>query len=429
MIIRAIKKNGLGAKIGLQVGDDLIKINQHPIGDLIDYRFYASDPILHLEVRRNGLTLNFEVELSPTATLGLEFDEFKYRTCANKCIFCFIDQNPPGLRPSLYFKDEDYRLSFLYGNYVTLTNVQQADLDRIVAQRLSPLYVSVHATEWEVRRVLLGINKPDHLLEKLRYLAEHRIEIHAQVVLCPGINDREQLEKTIFDLSELFPAVQSVVVVPVGLTKHRAHLPLLKPVGIEDARLVLYQIGKLQQIFRARFSSHFVYPADEFFLQTGQPIPSADYYDGYPQIEDGVGMVRLLLENLPKVRRRLPKKLPRPTKITLVTGMLAGDLLERAVIPLLQPIENLEVQLVRVPNRFFGKQVTVVGLLTGQDIWAALKTEEENNPVLLPKKCLNYDGLFLDDWTVADLAAKLQRPIVLVDDYFSNLPKILKTDL
>ncbi len=426
MKIKSVQDKSIGAEIGLRPGDDLIEINGHPIRDLIDYRFYENDEFLEMSVRRNGETLSYEIEKDPYDSLGLEFPELKFKACGNHCVFCFTDQNPKGLRKSLYFKDEDYRLSFLYGNYTTLTNVKQADLDRMVEQHLSPLYVSVHATDWETRRRLLGIKRPDHLLEKLEFLVAHGIEIHTQIVLCPGINDGAVLQKTLSDLRALFPGVRSTAVVPLGLTKHRTTLPPLEPVTDAYARRFLTEILKWQKKFLKEIGTRFVFASDEFFLRAGEPIPDETYYEEYPQLEDGVGMVRLMLENFDAVSGELPRKMRQPARITLVTGKLAGPILQESILPRLQEIDQLDAQILPVQNEFYGDSITVNGLLTGQDIHRALSRGERWGTVLLSEKLLNYDGLFLDDWTPQTVEERTGQQLVFVDDYFRNLPEILE---
>ncbi len=410
----------------MRPGDDLLEINGHPVRDLIDYRFYENDEFLQVLVRRDEHTLSFEIEKDPYDSLGLEFPELKFKACGNHCVFCFTDQNPKGLRKSLYFKDEDYRLSFLYGNYTTLTNVKQADLDRMVEQHLSPLYVSVHATHWETRRRLLGIKKPDHLLEKLEFLVAHGIEIHTQIVLCPGINDGAVLLKTLSDLRALYPGVRSTAVVPLGLTKHRQNLPPLTSVTDVYARKFLPEILELQRKYLQEIGTRFVFASDEFFLRAGEAIPGESYYEDYPQLEDGVGMVRLMLENLATVAKELPQQMPRPARVTLVTGKLAGPILEEFVLPRLREVSGLDARILPVQNDFYGDSITVNGLLTGQDIYKVVSGEDQPGTILLSEKLLNYDGLFLDDWTPRMIEQKTGRRLVFVDDYFRNLPEILE---
>jgi len=426
MKIKAVVPNSIAGEIDLRPGDNLLEINGHFLRDIIDYRFYENDDILELLVQRNGSTFTIEIEKDPYEPLGLEFSDLKFKACGNHCVFCFIDQNPKGLRKSLYFKDEDYRLSFLYGNYTTLTNVKQADLDRIVEQHLSPMYVSVHATDWPTRQFLLGIKRPDFLLEKLRFLTEHGIEVHTQIVLCPGINDGKILQKTLGDLKALFPGVRSTAVVPLGLTKHRQGLTPLQPVTDAYARTFVLEILAYQEHFLKEIGTRFVFASDEFLLRGGFEIPEESYYEDYPQLEDGVGMVRLMLENVKAVVPHLPKRLKVSRQLTLVTGQLAHPILQDAVIPHLKKIRNLTVHLLPVRNTFYGDSITVTGLLSGQDIYHALKDQKENGVVFLSEKLINYDGLFLDDWKPETIEERINRKIYLIDDYFRNLPEMLK---
>jgi len=426
MKIKAIEPNSIAEQIKLRPGDDLIEINGHPLRDIIDYRFYENDDFLKLLIRRNESTFTVEIEKDPYDPLGLEFPELHFKACGNHCVFCFTDQNPKGLRKSLYFKDEDYRLSFLYGNYTTLTNVKQADLDRIVEQHLSPMYVSVHATEWSTRQFLLGIKRPDFLLEKLRFLTEHGIEIHTQIVLCPGINDGDILLKTIDDLRALFPGVRSTAVVPLGLTKHRRGLTPLTPVSDRYAKKLVEELFVLQEKFLAEMGTRFVFASDEFLLRGGFEIPEESYYEDYPQLEDGVGMVRLMLENVREIVPRLPKRLKTARQLTVVTGELAFPILQDSIVPHLKTIPNLTVHLLPVQNTFYGSSITVTGLLTGQDIYRSLQEQNENGSVFLSEKLLNYDGVFLDDWKPEMIERRLNRKIYLIDDYFRNLPDMLK---
>ncbi|MCI0515800.1 DUF512 domain-containing protein, partial [candidate division KSB1 bacterium] len=349
------------------------------------------------------------------------FEPIRYRSCGNHCIFCFVDQNPPHLRPTLYFKDEDFRLSFLFGSYVTLTNLSRRDAARIVAQRLSPLYVSIHAVNPTVRQKLLGLRKEDHLMKKLRFLTRHRIQIHAQIVLCPGINDGPVLEDTLQQLSQFYPWLNSVAIVPLGLTQHRQSLPELAPVTPALSQSLLDWGEKLTATFYQRWKCHWLYFADEFYLTATVRIPPARRYDDFVQLENGVGMTRHFLDEFRRRARHFPHHLPHPKKITLITGTLAAPMLIKFVLPVLARITNLSVNVVAVPNQFYGASVTVSGLLTGQDIAAALANIDAGDEVGLPPNCLNYDQLFLDDWTLADLEQRTGKKVKVLNNNFSNL--------
>lgn len=420
MKIIKIEPGSIGEELELKPGDALLRINGEKINDEIDFQFYASDDYLELEIEQDGEILIYEVEKDPEETLGLEFEPFKYRSCGNKCIFCFVDQNPGGLRDSLYFKDEDFRLSFLYGNYVTLTNLKFSDAQRIVNQRLTPIYVSVHAVNLDARKKLLGIKKDDQLLKKIEYLAKNRIEIHVQIVLCPGYNDGEVLEDTVQCLSQFYPQVNSIAIVPVGLTRHRENLPMLEPVTSEISRKVIAWSDTLAKEFYSKFGQHFIYLADEFYLQIGQPLPPSVRYDAFSQFENGVGMTRAFLDDFAVFANKLPDRLSKPRSITLVSGRLMEPILRSVVINRLQQVDNLEANLVVVTNHFYGESITVTGLLTGQDICEALKNSCTGELIFLPANCLNFDGIFLDDWTVTMIEDKLERRIKVIDTNFEE---------
>lgn len=421
MKIIGFENNSLAAEAGLQVGDDLININNQKISDELDFQFYASDELLQIEVLRDGERFIFEIEKDYDESLGIIFEETKFRCCGNHCIFCFVDQNPQGLRPSLYFKDEDFRLSFLYGNYVTLTNVSRSDLKRIIRQRLSPLYVSVHSTDLNIRKLLLGITKDDHLLDKIRYLAEHRIELHAQIVLCPGINDGQSLQKTIDDLAGFYPQLKSIAIVPVGLTWHRQGLYQLASVTPDFAAALIDQMELISEQFKRIWDDHFFYLADEFYLLAGRPLPLAERYEDFPQIENGVGMTRHFIDRFKEQSFQFPHRIKADKTMTLVTGMLAAPMIETVVLPRLNQIERLNAKLKIVRNEFFGPSVTVTGLLTGQDIYQQLKDQALGDVIVLPANCINYDGVFLDDWTLEQLGQRLERPVELIDTDFIRL--------
>jgi len=344
------------------------------------------------------------------------FEPIRYRGCGNHCIFCFVDQNPKGLRQTLYFKDEDYRLSFLYGNYVTLTRASEADLRRIAEQRLSPLYLSIHALDVEIRKRMLGIQKEDHLLSKIRYLAENRIEMHGQIVLCPGLNDGSVLEQTLTGLESFYPALKSLAIVPVGLTRYRDDLPLLQPVDAKQAKNVIRQIEIFQKKYLQQWGDCFVYPADEFYLLADRAVPDSASYGDMWQIENGVGMIRSLLDSVSLSLEHYTGDME-PKLYTAITGTLAGPVLNEHIVPRIYEKTGLEIQILTVANRFYGESVTVSGLLTGQDILAALEKQAGSGPVLLPGNCLNTDGIFLDDMTPQMLTDRSHRKVMILDHF------------
>lgn len=430
MKILAIDHGSTGRRMGLQAGDEIASINGHAVRDILDYKFLIADEAVEMEIRRNGDTIIFDVDKDADDSLGLNFAPIQARRCGNDCVFCFVDQNPAGMRKALYFRDEDYRLSFLSGHYVTLTNLKQAELDRIVWQRLTPLFVSVHATDLQVRRFLLGLKKEDHLLDKIRFLTDHGIELHTQIVLCPNVNDREILRQTIYDLAEFYPRLKSVAVVPVGLTRHREGLVQLERVTVDYARRFLEIADDYAAFFHERFGTYFVYPSDEFYIMTGTPLPLADRYDAFYQKENGVGMMRALLDDFTERQiPLLPVRLSSPAKVTLVTAVLAGGILERGILPVLNRIENFFADLVIVRNQLYGESIHVTGLLTGQDIYAALKGRDLGDAVFLPRNCNSDQAVFLDDWRLSDLQNKLGVPVMTLDNDFEAMFEVLDRNL
>jgi putative radical SAM enzyme (TIGR03279 family) len=426
MKIKSIEIGSIAKELELKSGDDLVAINGNKISDEIDFRFYASEEDVELLINRNGEQLIIEIEKEYDDLLGIQLEEFRTKACGNHCVFCFTDQNPKGMRKSLYFKDEDYRLSFLYGHYTTLTNTSQKDLDRIVTQHLSPLYISVHSTDWEVRKYLFGLKRQDNLLNKIKFLVDHEIQLHTQIVLCPGINDQDQFKKTVFDLANFFPGIESIAVVPLGLTKHREKLEKLQKVTPQDAKNTLDQIQKYQKQFEEEMSSKFIFPSDEFFLCAGQDIPETNYYEGYPQIEDGVGMIRYLLETFAEIKDELPKVVSQK-QITFLSGISAYPTLKNEILPTLGKIAGLETRIIPVTNNFLGDSITVSGLLTGQDYAKTITANQVTDTVLIPSKCLNRDNLFLDDWTVEKLEQVSKCSVVLLDDFLVGLPEFLRS--
>lgn len=414
MKILAVETGGLAERLGLCPGDKLLSLNGHALADELDVRFWSAEGVRWLEVERNGQRFTVRCQGARAEELGVRLEPMRLRTCGNACVFCFVDQNPPGMRPSLYVKDEDYRLSFLHGNYVTLSNAGWHDLLRIAELRLSPLYISVHATDSALRQKLLGLRRDDRLLEKIAFLAGAGIIAHAQVVVCPGWNDGPFLVETVDTLLEFFPQVASVALVPVGLTRHRQGLVPLRPVDRALAREIVVHYEQRAEELRNLLGSYFVYLADELYLAAGHEIPPASRYEDFPQVENGAGMLRLFLDQFRKDKRRLPHALSVPTRVTVVTGKLAAPIVEQVCAEIARRVANLKLEVLPVVNRFYGQSVTVTGLLTGQDVWAALREGARGDLVLLPANCLNADGCFLDDWTPAQLSAKIERPVEVV---------------
>lgn len=419
-IISKVKQGSIAEEMELEQGDLLVSINGQPVKDLIDYRYLAADEFLEIRIKKkNGEEWILEVEKDFDEELGLDFDRAIFdsmQTCQNRCLFCFVDQMPPGVRKTLYVKDDDYRLSFLQGNFVTLTNLSDDALKRIAEMRLSPLFVSVHTTNPDLRVKMLNNKKAANILDQLRFLKESGIIVHTQIVLCPGINDDEELERTIGDLIELWPAVRSIAVVPVGLTKYRDGLSLLRQITAEEAGRLIDRMKPLQEKLRDKYGVTLVYLSDEFYLIAGRPIPPVEYYDEFEQLENGIGLVRLLYENFKEIEKEIPKEVLPPQRVTLITGYLG----EKALQPLVKKfgkVKGLSLTVKMVENKFFGKDVTVTGLLTGSDILASYKDETVNSDLLiLPAvMCRKGEKLFLDGLTPAEIEKELGVPVKVID--------------
>ncbi|MEW5899246.1 MAG: DUF512 domain-containing protein [Bacillota bacterium] len=412
--VEKVAAGGIAHQLGVEPGDRIVEINGQPVRDIVDYRFLSCGEKLNiLVVKPGGESWLLDIEKDYEDSLGLEFgprELGRIKRCRNRCIFCFLDQMPRGLRSTLYFNDDDYRLSFTQGNFITLTNVRREDLERIAGQRLSPLYISVHTTNPVLREKMLNNPRAGKIMEQLRFLAGAGIEMHAQAVLCPGINDGPELARTISDLYSLWPAVRSLAAVPVGLTRYRDKLYPLRIYNKEEAREITGLIRKWQRACRRRGGRPFVFAADEFYLLAGEPVPPAKDYAGFPQLENGVGLVRLFWDEWAAAAKKLPAGLARPRKVTVATGKLGEEIL-KPVVGRLNEIENLEVQLIGVTNRFFGETVTVAGLLTAQDLLAGLAGRKLGDLLIIPAVMLREkDDVFLDGLTLPELARRLGVP-------------------
>jgi putative radical SAM enzyme (TIGR03279 family) len=419
--IISVKKGSCAESNGIAKGDSLISIAGNQINDALDFNFYTASDGYKAEIDgRNGI---IRAEFDTGGDNGMTVEEIKIRHCGNKCVFCFIDQNPKGLRKTIYVKDEDYRFSFLYGNYFTLTNIKESELERIAEMKLSPLYISVHAINNEARKKLLGIKKDDGLIDKLRFLISQGIELHTQIVMCPGINDGEILKETIEVLGSLYPGVKSLAVVPVGLTVHRKNLPELQPVTKKSASQTIDIISKFNEKYKKETGTNFVFAADEFYLKAGIEFPEADHYEGYLQYEDGVGMARNFIDMFKDSVNSIPKKIACKTRVVAVTGELFYSVMGMYVLPEFKKVKNLDFELIRVENTLFGNSVTVAGLLSGKDIvHAAGKAVNGTDILLIPSTCLNFDGKFLDDITINDVSkmtgyrvCQLENPVELFE--------------
>ncbi len=413
-----VEPGSIAEEIGLAPGDRILAINGEKVRDLIDYKFLESDEYLSIHVKKNGCE-DWELDLEKDfdQSLGIEFgpEAFGRTThCSNKCVFCFVDQMPPGMRKTLYIKDDDYRLSFWSGYFITLTNFGNEELRRIAEQRLSPLYISVHTTNPSLREKMLGNPKAGLIMEQLRYLAGAGIEMHTQVVLCPGLNDGRELERTTADLVSLWPEIRSLAVVPVGLTKFRHGLYHLRSFTRNEARKLVRWADSKQKEYLSALDYPFIFASDEFYLLSGASLPSVERYADFPQLENGVGLTRLFLDKWENVRVNLPSE-ARPLKATLATGQL-GEKVLRTIVSRLKEIKGLDITIKVINNNFFGKEVTVAGLITGQDLVRQIEPDATGDLLVIPAVMVKKGKyVFLDGLSLPELATRLNSRIAVVD--------------
>ncbi len=461
--ISKVYADSIGSELNIEVGDILLNINGQPISDIIEYRYYISEEYLEMDIQKpDGEIWTLEIEKDYDEDLGLEFENpiiDQSKNCQNQCIFCFIDQLPKDMRKTLYFKDDDSRLSFLQGNYITLTNMKKEEIQRIIDFRISPINLSVHATDPEVRKKMLNNKNAGNILSIMEDFNEHKIKMNCQIVLCPGVNDGAVLDQTIKDLKEL-DQIQSTAIVPVGLTKYREGLFLMKPYDQKSAQEVISQVQSWQNSILQEKNRRFVHLSDEFYILGNHRFPSVEDYEGFPQIENGVGLVTkfqaeieeaLSMEarkpenNLMNQRVKHPEEINK-VRVQLVTGTLAKDFMEDMANKITQALPFLELEVVPIKNRFFGEMITVSGLVTGGDILETLKTRQrkevytnseqkpgnrQNMVTMIPKAMLKAEeNVFLDDLTVKDLEEELERKIVISQvegkDFIHNLLEIAK---
>ena len=414
-VVKRVETGSIAEEAGVQPGDVIAAVNGEPLLDILDFKYRTADDMFTVEVhKKNGDIEELEIYNDSYEQFGVEFENpliDQPRQCRNKCIFCFMDQLPPHVRPTMLFKDDDVRLSFLQGNYVTLTNLDETELERLTNMRVSPLNISVHTTDPALRCKMLGNRFAGNIMELMGRFRDHQMMMNAQIVLCPGINDGMHLKQTVFDLASLMPYIGSVSVVPVGLSKHREGLYPLKSFDSAGAAEVIRQAESWQDEFLTQFGTRLVYLADEFYLLAGSDIPSFGAYEDFPQIENGVGLIAALREEIGAVLKMdLSGKRPKPK--TIATGVLAAQTIKQFARQVQTHCMPLKVEVYPITNHFFGEDVTVTGLVCGSDIIAQLKGKPLGEELLICNSMLKDGGnLFLDDTTVADVESALGVPV------------------
>lgn len=417
--ITEVTEGSLAARAGILPGDTLISIDDNEINDVLDYRFYLTSKRITLSLSGEQGEYAVEIKKGEYDDIGLEFETplmDEKHSCRNKCIFCFIDQNPKGLRDSLYFKDDDSRLSFIHGNYITLTNMQDSDIDRIIKMRMSPINISIHTTNPELRVKMMKNKRSGEVLGYLDRFREAGLGMCGQIVLCRGVNDGEELERTLSDLKSYYPALTSVAIVPAGLTAHREGLYPLSDFSRDEAREVIATVNSVGNSCLSEYGTRMFYLADELYLKAGLPIPDANYYEDYPQIENGVGMLRSFADEYDMALEDLDAAFPgltEPRFVTVVTGVAAYPMLSSFAEHLMRRSSLLKIKVKCIVNNFFGRSITVAGLLTGKDILEQLDGEELGDAVLIPENCLKHgEDIFLCGMTVDELSAALGTPVL-----------------
>ena len=418
--ISRVLPGSIAEELEIEPGDVLLTVNDQPIEDVFDYHYYTNEEYLTVLIRKpDGEEWELEIEKEFEEDLGIEFESSlmdEYRSCRNKCIFCFIDQMPPGMRKTLYFKDDDSRLSFLQGNYVTLTNMSDHDIDRIIRYHLGPINISFQTTNPELRCKMLNNRFAGDVFPKIRRLADAGIEMNGQIVLCRGVNDKEELERSIRDMAAYLPSLRSVSVVPVGLSKYRDGLYPLEPFDAASAAEVIDTIEAWQKKIYPVYGVHFIHASDEWYLLANRPLPEEERYDGYLQLENGVGMLRLLYEEVKAEVETMEMDASWHRVLSLATGRLAALYMEKLGAMIREKLPNVTLQVYEIRNDFFGERITVSGLITAQDLIAQLKGQELGEELLLPCNMLRSgEDVFLDDLTVADVEKALQTKLRIVE--------------
>ncbi|WP_066452958.1 DUF512 domain-containing protein [Anaerotruncus rubiinfantis] len=419
VLIQSVERRSYAERAGIRPGDTLLTIDQNPVNDVLDYRFYMTNPVIELHLLRGGAAYSAQIKKGEYDDIGLEFETYlmdKQHSCKNKCIFCFVDQMPKGMRETLYFKDDDSRMSFLFGNYITLTNLTDADIDRIIKMHISPVNVSVHTTDPALRVRMMKNPNAAGSLRYLKRLTDAGIKVNTQLVLCPGYNDGEALEKSLNDLGVLYPNLQSIACVPVGLTRHREGLPALRPFDAAGAADTIERIHRFAGRMQALHGERVAYPSDEFFLKAGQPIPDAAYYGEFAQLENGVGLIALLKDEF-ETAFASDDGAEAHFDGAVVTGTAAAPLLREFAEMVCGRFSRVNIRVYPITNRFFGETINVAGLVTGGDIVSQLAGKPLGEKVLLPSVMLRHErDRFLDDMPVGELAEKLGVPVEPIDN-------------
>lgn len=417
-VIIKVEKDSIAQELGIEAGETLLAVNGQNIKDIFDYRYLIQDEYVELTIRTiNGEEYIAEIEKEEYEDIGIVFENGlmdNAKSCKNKCIFCFIDQLPKGMRESLYFKDDDSRLSFLQGNYVTLTNMSEEDINHIIFYHLSPINVSIHTTDLELRKKMLKNPNADKVLDIMKKLADAGIEMNLQVVLCRGINDGKILDKTIQDCAAFFPHAKSMSVVPIGLTKYRQNLYAMTPFDKQESQKVIAQVENWQKKLKQRIDTNFVFLSDEFYLKAEYPLPNCEHYEDFTQYENGVGMLSLLEQEFEQALKKYEQKLPKQKQniLSIATGEAAYNLIKKLCDRVVQYCPNYNIYVYQIHNDFFGEEITVSGLLTGQDIIKQLKGKELGNYLLLPDSLLRNDTtMLLDDIEIEDIEKELNITI------------------
>lgn len=416
-IIEDVVLGSIADELGVDPGDILVSINDTPVKDVIDYKYLISDEYLDVVIQKdNGEIWELEIEKDLSEDLGIIFTNpliDKAKSCQNKCMFCFIDQLPPNMRDTLYFKDDDSRLSFLQGNFITLTNMSQDDIDRIIQYRLSPINVSVHTTNPELRVKMLKNKKAGKIYEILKSFHKANLEMNCQIVLVPGVNDGEELKRTIDDLSKLYPSINSAAVVPVGITKYREGLAKLDVYDEEKAKAVIRDIEEMQKVYMDKLNTRYIFASDEFYLVSKKELPTYDEYEGFPQYENGVGLLRSFGTEVDEALKKLKTRNVKPEKIIFATGKLAEGFMKDMAKKIEAKFNGLSIKVVAIKNNFFGETITVSGLTTGIDLIEQIKEIDGYDLVIIPRSMMKSDEeIFLDNITLSQAIDKMNKRII-----------------